>query len=143
MGKKKTAISNPDHTIYFFPLCTFLFHRILNRTYFAYQQRRIEIWYNNSTIDLFVPIKEEYGVSNSTYSRYGQELLKRLNLKSASQVRKLYPLKRLKREVVLATVSSIKKSSCGRPTYLSPDKETLIVATVDMRADASTPKKKK
>ena len=86
---------------------------------------------------------EEFVVLNSAYSCYHQELLKRLNLKLALQVRKLHALKRLKREAMLAAVLSIKKTSCDRPTYHLPKRETLVVAPAEMKAGASTQQNKK
>ena len=83
--------------------------------------------------------KDEFGLSNSAYSRYRLELLDDLKIKSAADARKQYQSGTLQRNQLEIAISKIEKRNRVRPTYLLPDEETLLVATAKMHALASQP----
>ena len=88
-------------------------------------------------------VKEEYGLSNGSYSRYQKLLCTQLKLKSWPAIKKNFKEKKLLFRDLKAWIEKIDKKGGGRPTLFLPDEEALFVATAEARAAASQPQTRK
>ena len=87
--------------------------------------------------------REEYGIPKTSYYRYLNEILLLLKMSTPKQVQRKFKEGKLSLSRIQDFLSILKLKTKGYATKLLPDKETLIVATAEMKNLASQPQQTK
>jgi hypothetical protein len=82
---------------------------------------------------------EEFGISKATYKKYTDKVVDLLGFKSLKEVRLNYKESKLSIAKIQGALGKVPKLKPGRKPLLTADEEALIVASAEMKGDASKP----
>ena len=82
---------------------------------------------------------QDFGIPRKTFQREIAPVLQTLNVSSHKTCQKMVVQKRITRQMIKSAIEKRARKSAGRPTYLSRDKEALIVWVAEMKGDHSLP----
>ena len=84
----------------------------------------------------YAHLKSEYGIPHSTLKRYLAKICRPLQCRNAQHVHQKLKKGEVLRPKVLETIKmTFHKIKIGRPTYLNPYEEALVVASSEMEGD--------
>ena len=88
-------------------------------------------------------IYTRYGIPRRSFDRFTKQICVSLGANNLRNLRKLVTDKIIPKEKLKSTIFKIPKPNAGRPTLLTKDEETLVVATAELKAAHALPSSRK
>ena len=112
-------------------------------SYTKYELRIATFEYITHKIGDYNAIYTRYGIPRRSFDRFTKQICVSLGANNLRNLRKLVTDKIIPKEKLKSTIFKIPKPNAGRPTLLTKDEETLVVATAELKVAHALPSSRK